>query len=515
MFKKQTLLQGAFVLMIAGLINRVLGFSLRLILVRTIGDQGIGLFQMVFPIFITFSIIATCSLSVAISKFISERVSQNNYQESLQLLKIAIGFGITSGTLFTALLYFNAPILAKYVLNNPRTELLLKAIAPALFFMTIASMLRGFFQGLRMMTPTATAQIIEQITRIIVTLILIKNLLDYSLQYQVSGAILGISAGEALGLVTLILIFIKVKSDIKDQLQTSQPTTNNWSLLKDLIKFGFPITIGKVVTSLIYSLEAILIPLRLQAAGLSVAESTSLYGQLSGMVLQVIHLPTIITVAITSSLIPAISEAMSVNNQSRLHDHYQQALRLTIYAGLPAVIIFYLLPQEICQLLFNYPQAGEILKLFSLGAIFLYILQILKGVLQGLGRPKTVVIHSVVGLVVEVILIYTLVSLPQLGLQGAIIGIIGRFVIITILHLITINNLIEANLNLKQLILKPFLAAVTLISTLLPLHSYLLHLSQSNLVSIIGATFISLVGYLLTLILTGGITRQDIRRIFN
>ncbi|MBM7624127.1 stage V sporulation protein B [Sporohalobacter salinus] len=501
--------------MISGFINRTLGFGLRLILVRVIGDQGIGLFQMVFPIFITFSILATFGFSVAISKFVSERISKNNYCEILKILKIAVIFAVITGSFFTVILYFNAPFVANNILNNAKTELLLKAIAPALFFVTIASMFRGFFQGLRMMAPTATSQIIEQITRIIVTLIVIKTLLDYQLKYQVTGAALGISAGEGLGLLTLLFIFFKVKTDIIQQIQPTANTETSWSLFKELIKFGFPITIGKVVASLIYSLEAILIPARLQAAGYSVSQATSLYGQLSGMVLQIVHLPTIITVAVTSSLIPAVSEAISANNHQRFQDHYQQALRLTIYTGLPAAVIFFLLPEKICSILFGYPQAGSILQLFALGAIFLYLLQILKGILQGLGSPNTVVINSIVGLVFEVVLIYFLVSQPNIGLNGAIIAITIRFIVITILHFISIYRKVNLTLDLKQLILKPLLAASFLAISLTPIYQYFWRLNQNNLLSTILAISIGMIGYLLILIITRGITSKDINRILN
>lgn len=503
--------------MISGLINRILGFGLRLILVRIIGDQGIGLFQMVFPIFVTFAIISTFGLPIAISKFVSERMAQENYQECLKLLKISFGFTLITGGLFSIIFYFNAPLLATKILNNPQTELILKAIAPALFFVSIASIFRGFFQGLRIMTPTAVSQVIEQITRIVVTLIVIKCLLDYSLHYQATGAALGVSAGEALGLLTLIVIFLKMKYNIENKVKTkvNAKSKSTFNLFTELIKFGFPITIGRIVASLMYSMEAILIPSRLQAAGYSVSQATSLYGQLSGMVQQIIHLPTIITIAVTSSLIPAISESVSNNNYLELKNRYQEALRIAIYAGLPAVTIFYLLPNEICKVLFGYPQAGEILKLISLGVIFLYLLQIFSGVLQGLGKPNTVVINSIIGLTFEIILIYFLVSRPDIGLKGAIIGITIRFFVIATLNFIAIGKEIGFSLNFKQLILKPFLATGFLALIIPTIYRYSWELWQNDISSLIIAITIGGIGYLLALIITKGITAKDLNRIFN
>lgn len=504
--------------MIAGLINRILGFGLRMILVPIIGAEGIGLFQMVFPIFITFAIIATFGLPIAISKFVSERITKKSFRESLRLLKISLVFALLTGSIFSFIFYLNAHFIATRLLNNPQTELILKGIAPALFFITVSSIFRGFFQGLRMMTPTAISQIVEQVTRIIVTLVIVKSLLDYSLHYQATGVALGISAGEALGLLCLILIFLKVRLDMHQNITSeteSESEKSNKTLFKNLIKFGFPITVGKIVASLMYSMEAILIPARLQAAGHSISKATELYGQLSGMVQQIVYLPTIITIAITSSLIPAISESLSINNYFELKNRYQEALRLTIYAGLPAAITFHLFPKKICDLLFGYPQAGEILKLISLGVIFLYLLQILSGVLQGLGKPNIVVINSIIGLIIEIFLIYYLVKEPNIGLNGAVLGIVARFIVVAILNFIAIGKSIGFGLDIKQLFLKPIFASGFMLIVLPATYQYSWNLWHNNLISLFLAITTGLIGYLLILIVIGGITTKDLNRIFN
>ncbi|MCK8825018.1 stage V sporulation protein B [Fuchsiella alkaliacetigena] len=501
--------------MVAGLINRVLGFGLRMVLTRIIGDKGIGLFQMIFPIFLTFSILATFGLPVAVSKFVSEKIAQKNQQESVKILKLAISFTVFSGTLFSIIFYLAAPFIANNILNNPQTEIILKAIAPALFFITNASILRGFFQGLRMMTPTAISQVIEQITRIIVTLIILKLLAAYSLRYQAAGLALGITAGEGLGLLTLVLLFFKLRQKPKKRTTISPPKSNRALLFKKLIKFGFPITVSKLVASTTYSLEAILIPTRLQAAGYSVAVATSLYGQLSGMALQVIHLPMVITIAVNSNLIPAISEAVSNQNRSQLLNRYHQALRLVIYTGLPAAIIFYSLPEEICDILFGYPEAGEILKLISVGVLFLYLLQIMNGMLQGLGKPKLVVINSIIGLICEVLIIYILVSQPQFGLKGAGIAIIVRYLVITLLNFMAIGKEIGFALDLKQLVFKPLLGGSLLFLVIPFLETLLLDLGITDLTNLILSITGGMLAYTLVLIITGGITSRDLNQLIN
>jgi len=176
--KKQSFLQGALILMIAGLINRSIGFVLRLFLVRVIGDEGLGLFQMVYPFFMTLLLICTAGFPVAISKLIPERLAQNDQEGSYSLLKITLVFVSLTSIIISFLLYFSAEFIAEHIFSDQRTYFILLAIIPALIISPVAASLRSFFQGYHTMIPTAVSQIIEQLSRMIATLILI-NMISY------------------------------------------------------------------------------------------------------------------------------------------------------------------------------------------------------------------------------------------------------------------------------------------------------------------------------------------------
>lgn len=499
--------------MVAGLLNRVLGFILRIVLVRIIGDEGLGLFQMVFPIFVTCSIITTLGLPVAISKFVSEEVAQNRYRNALKIFKISLIIVAVSSILLVSLFAKNTEFIANNLLNNNRTNHILLAVAPALLFVSISSILRGFFQGLRIMTPTAVSQIIEQIARMTITLLLLLKLLDSSLKSKTLAPAIGTSAGEFVGLLSLTVIFMYYLPQLR-KYRDNKKAESTMSILKNLIKFGIPITIGRIVASLMYTIEAITIPGKLQQVGYSISEATSLYGQLSGMVLQLIYLPTIITIALSSNLVPAISESLAQNNEKAIRKRAQEAIRLTFYFGLLAVSILFIVPNEICNLFFGHPQSGDILRIIAIPAIFLYLAQISGGILQGLGEPNLVVKNSVIGLLAELGMIYSVIHFPTtLAFEIITLAIGIRYLIVALLNFKSISKFVKLRLPINHLFVKPILASAIVFLTLRQVYQVINYISSSSIISLSISIIISSLFYFTFLVWTNGISIEDFKKI--
>jgi len=511
--KQQSLIKGAFILMIAGLLNRVLGFILRIILVRIIGDEGLGLFQMVFPIFVTCSIITTLGLPVAISKFVSKEVAQNRYRNALKIFKISLLIVVGSTILVVSLFAKNTDFIAANLLNDTRTNHILLAITPALLFVSISSILRGFFQGLRIMTPTAISQIIEQIARMTITLLLLAKLIDTSLKSKTLAPAIGTSAGEFVGLLTLGAIFMYYLPQLR-KYRDNKKAESTITIVKNLMKFGIPITIGRIVASLMYTVEAITIPGKLQQVGYSISEATSLYGQLSGMVLQLIYLPTIITIALSSNLVPAISESLAQNNEQAIRKRAHEAIRLTFYFGLLAVSILFIVPNEICNLFFNHPQSGDVLRIIAIPAIFLYLAQISGGILQGLGKPNLVVKNSVLGLLAEIGMIYSVIYFPStLAFKIITLAIGIRYLIVAVLNFKSISKFVKLKLPINHLFIKPILASTIVFLTLRQIYQMMDYISSSPVLSLSTSIIISTLFYFAFLVWTNGISSDDFKKI--
>ena len=194
--RKQSFLQGALILMFAGLFNRFIGFILRVIIVRMAGDEGLGLFQRVFPLFVTLLLLSTSGFPMAMAKLIPERMARKDLLGSYNLLKLSLLFVLCTASLIIAIMLPGVRFISTVIFRDSRTILLILAILPALLFSSLSSCFNAFFQGMHNMTPTALAQTIEQVSRFLATLLFLALLRHQAVHYRSAGIALGISIGE-------------------------------------------------------------------------------------------------------------------------------------------------------------------------------------------------------------------------------------------------------------------------------------------------------------------------------
>jgi stage V sporulation protein B len=454
---KQSFIIGALILVIAGFINRIIGFAYRVVIIRILGAEGIGLYEMVFPVYIMILVLATAGIPLAISKLVSARIAKNDSAGAYKIFKIALLFLFCSGLLFSVGLYFLLPFLMKIAFTDPRVEIILQTMIPAIFFISVSSAFRGYFQGLQQMMPTALTQTIEQITRVLIGLYFARYLLPYGLEYGVTGLALGMVLGEFMGLVVMLIIFLRKKRRL---LITSKPSLPTLNILTDLFSLSIPITLTRAFATIILALEAIILPQRLMATGITLQETATIYGQYSGMALPLLVLPTIMTISLAITLVPAISEAAAQKNYFAISSRIHKSVQLTILLGIPSSIVFYFWGPELTLLLFNNKEAGYILKILALGSIFLYLQQTTSGILQGLGQVKAILINSVVGGLIRLGGIYFLAAIPSYGITGALLAVNTSFVAMAVLNNISIAKVTGIRIELKNNIFKPFLCGI-------------------------------------------------------
>lgn len=517
--KQQTFLKGAVILMVAGLINRVLGFVLRVVMVHYLGDEGVGLYSMIYPIYVTFILLSTAGFPVAVSKLVSERNAMGDVRGLEKVFRLALCFVIGMSLILGVVLIFTSRWISQYLLSDLRTQRLLLAIAPALVFVAVASTLRSYFQGLRTMTPTAVSQTIEQIVRIGSTMLLVAWLVERGLSFGAAGAAFGITLGEFAGMAVLIVMFFRHRvmrggADLLAMEPALAPPTKYRyrQAFKDMISLAIPITAGRVVLSLMYSLDAMLIPSQLQLAGLSVADATSLFGQLSGIALQVIFLPTVISSALTTSLVPTISDALARQRIDLIRAKYHDVLRITCYIGIPATLFFCFRGNEICLLLFNFADAGPLLSLLGVGAVFTYFEHVAGGVLNGLGKPHLAVKNTIIGAAFKIGGLVTLVGHPMFGIKGAAISIAAGWITGSLCDFITIGRIIGFRMNATHIFLKPLLGTLILYWALPVFDLVGISLGGGERLTMLLTLIISVVFYLAWMVVVKGLSREDMQK---
>jgi stage V sporulation protein B len=448
-------LKGTFILLIAGLVTRVLGFINRIVIARSIGEEGVGLYMMAFPTFILVVTLTQLGLPVAISKNIAEAEAKGNTAEIKKILVVSLATTISLSLIFTPALILLAPILSKTLFTDPRTYYPLIAIAPVVPVIAISSVLRGYFQGRQNMRPSAVSQILEQFVRITLIAVMTKAFLPYGIEYAAAAAMVSSVIGELVSLVYLMTAF-KLKKHFRVRKNFFQFVHSGKKTFKDLMDIALPTMGSRMIGSVAWFFEPIVVVHSLALAGVIAVEATKQYGALTGFAMPLLMLPSFVTFSLATSLVPAISEANTQNNNKLIEYRLQQALRFAFITGGLAVVILYVLADPLMELMYGSTKGSYFIRLMAPFFLFYYYQGPLQAVLQALNLARAAMINSLIGAIVKTAVIFLLASQASFGINGVALGIMVGFVLVTILHFATVLKKISFSFYIRDY-LKGFL----------------------------------------------------------
>ena len=435
-------LKGTIILLAAGLVTRVLGFINRIVIARFIGEEGVGLYMMAFPTFILVITITQLGLPVAISKNVAEAEAIGDTAKIKKILVVSLATTITLSAIFTPILLLTAPILAETLFTDSRTLLPLLAIAPVVPIIAISSVIRGYFQGRQNMKPAALSQLIEQIVRIALITVLTKAFLPYGIEYAAAAAMVASVIGELASLVYLLTTF-KMKKKFRVRKQFFTYVKSGKSTFQELMSIAIPTTGSRMIGSLSWFFEPIVVSHSLALAGVAAIAATKQYGALTGFALPLLMLPSFVTQSLATALVPAISEAHSKNNMSLIEYRLQQALRFSFMTGGLAVVILYVLSDPLMEVMYGSSSGAQFIKLMAPFFLLYYYQGPLQATLQALNLAKAALINSLIGAIVKTAVIFCLASQPSFGIMGVAIGLLVGFVLVTLLHFTTVLKTIS------------------------------------------------------------------------
>lgn len=499
---KQTLLAGTAVLVTASLFNRILGFVYQILIIKLIGAQGIGIYNMVFPIYILAIVIASCGIPLAVSRFVAAESSRHNYAGVRRILRLSLAFLFATGLLTTIGLYFLMPFLRDNVFPNPAAYVVFRVLLPGILVISISSVFRGYFQGLMQMTPTALSQIAEQVVRVICGLLLAQFFLPRGIQYAAMGSAIGMIIGEFTSLAFLGILYVRHVSQLP-RISSMPSLPSSGSLLVEMLAFSIPVSLSRILATIILSLEATIIPRQLLVAGNSLNQATALYGQLTGMALPILAIPSILTASLATAILPTVSAAHAAGQLKVLNDRISDALKITILGGLPAVAFFLLIPNQLTELLFHNYSAGNALRILAIGGIFYYLQHTTTSILQGLGQAKLPLRNLLIASILELIGLLVLVDIPGLGLVGASWAINISFIVTASLNIVDIVRLVGLNISFKELIVKPLTANLGMVIIFLLTNNALNMVISGKTASLLLALLISVLAYFIMLLCSG------------
>lgn len=487
--KKQSLIKGTIILGVAGVFTRFLGLFFRWPIIMLIGDEGMGYYQMSYPLYMLFVGVAT-GMPVAISKMISERSALNDRLGIMQVLKSALLFMTLLGGGMTVLFL----TLSKQIMHiagwDPKAFYSLLAISIAPIFISVVSVLRGFFQGLQNMTPTAVSQLVEQVGRVVVGVGLAFLLFPKGIEFAAGGAAAGAAAGGAMAGIYLLIKYFKTKSSFY-----SQKVAFDSRIAGELISIAIPISLGAVVGSIMNLIDSMLVPQKLLQAGFTAQQSTVLYGQLTGKAFVIVNVPLTVSIALCSALVPIIAESYILKRRIDVINKVETAVKVSTVIALPSMFGLFYMSGQILNLLFPGHADGQfILKYAALTIPFIILTQSSTAILQGTGHYIYPIINLIIGCMFKVVITLILVPIPELNIYGAIIGSLTAYIVTTVLNMITMSKKLNISINYYETTIKPAYSAVLMIIGVVFIYqygyNYTLNSKIACLISIIGGIII-------------------------
>ncbi len=456
--KKNTVIKGAIILTLAALITRVIGFGNRIYLSNLIGAEGMGLYQLVFPVSMMCYTICCSGIFTAVSKLVAEEKAKKNTANLKRIVWVSSIISATLALILLVVLLLYADILSINLIHEPRTALSLKILAFSLPFAAITSCVKGYFYGLKKTSLPAVSQIFEQVIRITIIYLLSSTFIPMGLTYACAMAVIAICIADAL---TTVLVVLSYRSSIKKQLCFKRPSPHR-TILRKISSIAVPLTSNRMITSLLIGIETILIPTKLQHYGMAHSNAISVYGILAGMALPLILFPTVFTNSLSLMLLPTISEAKAHKNHRLISFTTSKTIKFTLLIGIISTFLFLAFGESLGMIIYHEPYVGTLLKIMAWLCPFFFLQNTLGSILNGLDKQLITFRNNIIGLTIRIAFIYLLI--PVYGLKGYLWGLLASFVVVALLNVVHLIRFTSIDFEVGSWLVKPIFVCVASIS---------------------------------------------------
>ena len=514
----KSIAKGISVLSITGIVCKVVGVLYSIPLARILGDHGLGLFQTVFPTYNLLLTLSSAGLPVAISRMVSHFLARKDYLHARHTFRIALVLLVSIGFFFSLLMFISNSLLIRLV-GVPEASGGFRVIAPCVAIVCALSAFRGFIQGQQNMVPTAVSQLIEQVGKVAVSLPLAAWGMRKSMAAGAAGALAGITIVELIALIYMIILYgLRYRnlgsSSPEDSKGKDTPLLTRKSLIGQLFSIAVPVTISACIIPLAQFIDSALMVKRMVHAGLEQDVATALYGIFSGMVIRLINIPTALALAISMSLVPAISAVKAVGNKEGIRIQSTTGIRYAFLIGFPCSIGMSVLAKEILAFFYKetlLPErlqlASELLTFSALTVVLFTVVQATSSILQGLHKQTIPMYTMIAGVLCKIILNYVLIGTPGIDIHGGPFASLVCYSVSMIPNLIYCCKYAEMPFDWSNWLLRPGLAALVMGGVLLGLKRMLPPGRVSTVIEILigAAVFIGVA------LFDHALTREDIK----
>ncbi|OAA92106.1 stage V sporulation protein B [Clostridium ljungdahlii] len=419
--KRDRFLKNSLILICSNLITSIFAFIFPIILSRELGAEGIGLYGLIMPIYDLFICLISGGMVAAISKIAAVYFSKDDFNNLNNSIDASLTFNSLFALLIVCTVFINAPYIGTKIVDDPRSIHALQAMCPAMFFIALSSILKGYFYGISQVKIPAIIDISEKFLRIviIISIITIFSLKDVS--STVTAAYTTLTIGE---FISFILLYIMYKTRRRKFRSSFSNPEDKLQLLFNILVLSFPLCLNGFLSTALGAVSTLITPRRLVASGIEYNLALAMIGKFDGMALNIIFFPITIINSISMVLIPDLSEKMSRKNYWSIEKRIHQIIKISLFLGICTMVICLSTGDYLGKLFYNRNDLGNYIKFASLAAPVTFVSFSTSGILNGIGKQNILLKNSLISAILEVILIYILAGISWINIYSTAISLI-------------------------------------------------------------------------------------------
>lgn len=450
MKKKKTFLINTVILTFTALFLRGIGLVFRVYLSNIIGAEGMGLYQLIFSVYMLAATFATSGISTAVTRLCTDEMVCGNKQTVLKVLKRAVQLSIVAGTILNAGVYVFSNPIANLFIDDMRAAPSLRILSFSLVPMGVSACFKGYFMARRKTFTPSLASILEQLIRITVIVILLSKFAEKGLEASCFAVLAADTIAETASCIFIFFCLIKDKK----KLTTAEKSGKiNGSYLKAILKISTPITAGRYLTSILHTSESLIVPKCLSSYSGNKASGLEVFGALKGMALPIIFFPSSFLLSISTLLIPEISESAALDDKGTIRRDVEKVIGITIIGSVLAGGCFFLCSNSVGMALYKSKEVGVLINVLSPFIPLMYLESVVDGILKGLNKQNATLLYNTIDSILRITLI--LLFVPKLGMDGFLIIMVFSNILTCTLNFIKLLKVTVLKFDFKNWFLKP------------------------------------------------------------
>lgn len=426
---KNKFIKSTFILLIGGLVTKILGMIIKIVMTRILGTEGIGTYMLIMPTFSLLIAFAQLGFPVAISKLVAEETKNNK-----NLVFTTIPISLILNLIIIFILIISSSFISNNLLHESNTRYGLICIGFVLPFISISSILRGYFFGKQRMFPHVISNIVEDVVRLIIIFLGVPVFLLKGLDYAIAFIILSNVVSE---LTSILILFFFLPKNFKIQKSDLMPNKNN---LSSVFSISIPTTISRLIGNIGYFFEPIILTNILLSLSYSSSFITREYGVINGYVLPMLLLPSFFTMAISQALIPVISKSYVCKDMINVRRKIKQAIFFSLIVGIPVTVVLFNYPEFFLKFIYNTGEGINYVKILAPVFLLQYIQAPLSASLQAMGKAKISMYGTLIGIIIKTSALALFTSF-SMGMWGLVISIIFGIIFVTCYDLWNIKKI--------------------------------------------------------------------------